>query len=85
MAKGNRVYVEGRLQSRSWEDERGERRSLTEVHARRVYQLSPSLVHEADGEQSEGAGERPAAEEAAEPGNGNGSAPAEASQDDVPF
>ena len=85
MAKGNRVYVEGRLQSRSWEDERGERRTLTEVHARRVYQLSPALAHEAAGEPIDGAGDEPAAETDAAPGNGNDSAPAAEPADDVPF
>ena len=31
--KGNRVYVEGRLQNREWEDQNGQKRHVTEVVA----------------------------------------------------
>lgn len=65
MAKGHRVYVEGRLQSRSWDDEKGQRRYLTEVHARRVLPLSVSPNGDAAAE---------AAGEAAD-ASGNGNAP----------
>ena len=34
--KGSGVFVEGRLQSRSWEDKTGAKRSVTEVVAERV-------------------------------------------------
>jgi len=85
MAKGNRVYVEGRLQSRSWEDERGARRTLTEVHARRVYQLSPALVGEPSGEATGEAEERPAASGAAAPVDGDGNGTGGETVDDVPF
>lgn len=33
LAKGSRVYVEGRLQTRQWQDQEGQPRSLTEVIA----------------------------------------------------
>lgn len=33
LAKGTRVYVEGRLQTRSWQDDNGHDRSVTEVIA----------------------------------------------------
>lgn len=77
MAKGHRVYVEGRLQSRSWDDERGQRRYLTEVHARRVLTLSAPLSGETAGE---------ASGEAAD-SSGNGSAPENSGEamNDVPF
>src|SRR4030042_1147444 len=34
--KGSPVFVEGRLQSRSWEDNAGQKRSVIEVRAERV-------------------------------------------------
>ena len=41
--KGSGVFVEGRLQSRSWEDNAGQKRSVIEVRAERVQFLgSPS-------------------------------------------
>ena len=36
LKKGSAVFVEGRLQSRSWESEAGEKRSIIEVVAERV-------------------------------------------------
>ena len=79
MAKGHRVYVEGRLQSRSWEDERGQRRYLTEIHARRVFQLSAPLSGEAAGEQDA------AGEESVVPGNGAPPDNTGEAMNDVPF
>jgi len=38
--KGSPVFVEGRLQSRSWEDNTGAKRSVIEVRAERVQFLS---------------------------------------------
>ena len=36
LAKGRTVYVEGRLQTRDWEDKEGQKRSTTEVNAQTV-------------------------------------------------
>lgn len=36
LRKGSPVFVEGRLQSRSWEDNTGQKRSVVEVRAERV-------------------------------------------------
>ena len=36
LAKGRKVYIEGRLQTRSWEDEKGQKRYTTEVVASQV-------------------------------------------------
>jgi single-strand DNA-binding protein len=33
LAKGSRVYIEGRLQTRRWEDSNGNRQSMTEIVA----------------------------------------------------
>jgi single-strand DNA-binding protein len=40
--KGSSVFVEGRLQSRSWEDNTGAKRSVIEVRAERVQFMSPA-------------------------------------------
>lgn len=47
--KGSPVFVEGRLQSRSWEDNAGQKRSVIEVRAERVQFLT------AAGQSSKGA------------------------------
>ena len=39
LSKGRKVYVEGRLQTRSWETQEGEKRSTTEVVADQVIAL----------------------------------------------
>lgn len=36
LAKGRSVYVEGRLQTRQWEDKEGHKRTTTEIVAQRV-------------------------------------------------
>ena len=41
LQKGRRVYVEGRLQTRSWDTPEGEKRYRTEVIAERVLFLDP--------------------------------------------
>jgi single-strand DNA-binding protein len=39
MRKGNKVYVEGRMQTRSWEDNNGNKRYTTELIANKVTSL----------------------------------------------
>ena len=41
LQKGSSVYVEGRLQTREWEDKDGNKRRTTEINARSVQFLSP--------------------------------------------
>jgi single-strand DNA-binding protein len=73
LTKGQRVYAEGRLHTRTWEGQDGQRRSRTEVVANRVLFLDRQAVAPLPGEGVEevGAGEAAAGEP--EPG------------DDVPF
>lgn len=42
LQKGKSVFVEGRLQSRSWEDQAGQKRNVIEVRAERIQFLSPN-------------------------------------------
>lgn len=80
LTKGKQVYIEGRIQNRSYDDRDGNKRYITEVVANEMQMLSRS------GE-SGGGGSRPAAEYGAP-----ASSPAAASQeppfnpdDDIPF
>ena len=42
LTKGKQVYVEGRLQTRSWEDQQGQKKFTTEIVATTVQFLSPA-------------------------------------------
>lgn len=42
LAKGKKVYVEGKLQTRSWDGEDGKKRYATEIVAHSVQFLSPA-------------------------------------------
>ncbi len=46
LSKGSQVYVEGRLQTRSWEDQDGNTRWITEVVARELILLEPKAVRQ---------------------------------------
>lgn len=41
LKKGSSVYIEGRLQTREWEDNEGMKKKTTEIVAQRVQFLSP--------------------------------------------
>lgn len=60
MKKGDRVYIEGRIEYRTWEDREGNTRYSTEINAREILMLSPR----GGGEDAE-AGGRPVAQPAA--------------------
>ena len=53
LRKGSPVFVEGRLQSRSWEDNAGGKRSVVEVRAERVQFLSSAPAASGAKEQSQ--------------------------------
>lgn len=59
--KGRQVYVEGRLQTRSWDDKEGKKQYMTETVANQVVFLG-------GGSQSRPAAEAPAAEQGGEQG-----------------
>lgn len=42
LKKGTQVYLEGRIQTRSWEDKEGVKRYTTEIVAQTMQMLSPS-------------------------------------------
>ncbi|HEX9704036.1 MAG TPA: single-stranded DNA-binding protein [Gemmatimonadales bacterium] len=50
LKKGDRVYVEGRIEYRTWEDREKQTRYTTEVIAREMIMLSPKGAGDAGGE-----------------------------------
>lgn len=42
LSKGRQIYVEGKLQTRSWEDQQGQKKYATEIVASTVQFLSPA-------------------------------------------
>jgi single-strand DNA-binding protein len=80
LRKGRQVYVEGRLQTRKWDDRDGNTRYTTEVRAERVVLLGR---REDDGGGGGGRPERPDAQPAPAM---DGPVPApELTEDDIPF
>ena len=71
LQKGRSVYIEGRLQTREWEDKEGQKRQTTEIVAQQVTFLG-----------SRDAGSRSASASAAAP---PGPEPAPTEGDDIPF
>lgn len=49
LSKGQQVYVEGRLQTRRWEDEEGNKRTTTEIVAREMIMLGDRKDRDDDG------------------------------------
>ncbi len=72
LSKGSLAYVEGRLQTRTWDDKDGNKRSTTEIVAQNMQILEPKGKE--GGENLKGAGNRPSP-----------SMPDTAGEDDVPF
>lgn len=97
LRKGHKVYIEGRLQTRQWEDQTGNKRYTTELIAQRVQSLERRDRDEGasfeessgGGERSSGGGERSSGGgERSSGGSASGSAaPTSSAQDfdDLPF
>ena len=75
LSKGRTVYIEGRIQTRDWEDKEGNKRYTTEVVAQTVKFL---------GGRGEGAGKAPAKKAASAGGSPEASEPIPV-DDDIPF
>ncbi len=87
LKKGSQVYVEGRLQTRKWQDKDGQDKYTTEIVADRMQMLGSRA---GSGGGSTGGGEPPAERERATAGGGKaGGAPAKKNvddlDDDIPF
>ncbi|MBL4635401.1 MAG: single-stranded DNA-binding protein [Kofleriaceae bacterium] len=85
LSKGRQVYVEGRLQTRSWEDKEGNKRYTTEIVARDIQFLGGGGGgNRADGGQE---GPPPPKEDFGGGGGGNGGGGNDGGGggDDIPF
>src|SRR5688500_19982955 len=76
LVKGKQIYVEGRLQTRQWDDKDGNKRYTTEIRGDRVVLL---------GGGGGGGGQRRAAAGGAQSEDPMGEPVTELSDDDIPF
>ena len=75
LTKGKQIYVEGRLQTRQWDDKDGNKRYTTEIRGDRIVLLGGGGGRGAPAERSESSGSQLAAPEGAAP----------LTDDDIPF
>jgi single-strand DNA-binding protein len=80
LSKGRTVYVEGRIQTREWEDKEGQKRKTTEINAQTVQFLGGPR----DGGARAGAGAGSSQAEDA-PGSPSEAGAAPSPGDDIPF
>ncbi len=85
LKKGSKVYVEGRLQTRKWQDKSGQDRYSTEVVAREMQMLDSRGGGGSSGDFDQS--RPPASQGSGGGGAGGGSSPppAEDFDDDIPF
>jgi single-strand DNA-binding protein len=87
LKKGSQVYVEGRLQTRKWQDKDGNDKYTTEVVAERMQMLGSRQGMGGGGERERDAGEREAApaKGAAKPAAKAAGGKFDDLEDDIPF
>jgi single-strand DNA-binding protein len=88
LLKGRQIYVEGRLQTRQWDDRDGNKRYTTETRADRVVLLGGRSTGGAGGGGGGSATRGDDPGHPAGPGSGSGPGPGEPSElteDDIPF
>ena len=85
--KGKQICVEGRLQTREWNDRDGNKRYTTEVVADRITLLGSRGGGEGGGgrDMTAGGGDYGGGGRQDMPGGGGESGPAELNEDDIPF
>lgn len=82
LRKGRQIYVEGRIETRSWDDKDGQKRYMTEIISERIQLLgSPS----GGGERSGGSSPRSRGTDDVGDVSGSYSDPPLGPDDDVPF
>lgn len=85
LAKGRSVYVEGRLQTRSWEDKEGHKRYTTEVVAQIVQFLTPRGAASGAGAPSMGSSSGASSGTQSMPASSDQGPPPFDADDDIPF
>jgi single-strand DNA-binding protein len=87
LTKGKQIYVEGRLQTRQWDDKDGNKRYTTEIRGDRIVLLGGGGGRSGGGGMSRGGGG--ASEESMGGGHGGGApapdGPEPITDDDIPF
>ena len=87
LLKGRQIYVEGRLQTRQWDDKDGNKRYTTEIRSDRVVLLGGRGGNTGDG--SGGGGDygspRSSGSSASSSTAGGSPGPPELTEDDIPF
>ena len=81
LKKGSKVYVEGSIRTRKWQDKNGQDRYTTEIIAREMQMLDSK----ASGTASFGAEAAPARAKASSPSSSAPSPTAQEFDDDIPF
>lgn len=61
--KGSQVYVEGKLETRQWEDRDGNERYTTQIRAREVMFLDSNRQGQSEQQRSQGGGQQPSGQE----------------------
>ena len=86
LSKGRQVYVEGRLQTRSWEDQQGQKKYSTEIVANTV-QFLGAPGERAEGPSSSGSSSRSQANTGADAGGFQDFSPEPSfdTSEDIPF
>jgi single-strand DNA-binding protein len=82
LTKGKQIYVEGRIETRSWDDKEGQKRYMTEIIADRI-QLLGGPSGDRDRASGQGRASRPADEPYARSGDADSQLGPD--DDDVPF
>ena len=84
LTKGKQIYVEGRLQTRQWDDKDGNKRYTTEIRSDRVVLLGGGGGGGRGGPAS-GGGERSGADRGGDFGGPGPEGSAPLTDDDIPF
>jgi single-strand DNA-binding protein len=84
LKKGKQIYVEGRLETRSWDDKDGQKRYMTEIIADRI-QLLGSAGGGRGGSSSSRGGDDMGDPFDDHGSGGGGSMPGDVADDDIPF
>jgi single-strand DNA-binding protein len=83
LKKGKQIYVEGRLETRSWDDKDGQKKYMTEIIADRI-QLLGGRGEGGGGGRGRGGDDLEHYEEMGS-SSGGGSGPSDLTDDDIPF
>ena len=82
LTKGRQIYVEGRLQTRQWDDKDGNKRYTTEIRSDRIVLLGG---RGGAGEGGGGGGDYGSPRPTSSGGGGAAPGPPELTEDDIPF